>query len=165
MYNIYDKVSHPVHGICQIIEIYENADVNTNQSTEYYKLIPFSGTLSAIFVPVQKADEIGLRALITKQEAELLMDAIPEMDEEWILNISAKQKKYHSLFIENTLEKFHEGLSFLSTMIRQDKNNGLGIADKSMLVNLKNKLIPELAFVLDMSDDEVLHKTENLIFQ
>lgn len=165
MYNIYDKVSHPVHGICQIVEIHKQADVNKNQSTEYYKLIPFSGNLSAIYVPVQKADDIGLRPLITKQEAEGLMSAIPEMDEQWILNISAKQKKYHSLFIENTLEKFHEGLSFLSTMMRQDKNNGLGIADKSMLVNLKNKLIPELAFVLDVSDDEIMSATENLVFQ
>lgn len=163
MYNVYDKVSHPVHGLCEITEITEQVNSYSDCMVQYYKLIPSSQTpATAIFVPVAKADEIGVRTLITKEQARKLMDSIPDMDEEWISNAAAKQKKYQSLFNGNTIDDLKESLSFFSMIIRQNKDNHLGINDKSMFTHLKNKIIFELAFVLNTSADEILQQTQDM---
>ena len=163
MYNLYDKISHPSHGLCEVAEICDRLNANNDEKTTYYKLIPQCGAETLIYVPADRAEMIGLRSLITKEEAHSLINSLSDSKEDWISNVSAKQKKYKSLFLTNTLENLLESLSFIGAIIRHNETKTLGLNDKNMLANLENKVMSELAFVLEITVAEAIQQAEDLI--
>lgn len=164
MYRIDDKVSHPGHGACVVTEVCE-LDL-TGRQVLYYKLIPcLEGCGASVYVPVKNADAIGLRPLMTKGQANSLMDSLVGATETWLSDSQAKYKRYRSLFSDNTVEGLYETISVMGAIIRRKNQKELGSTDKSMLETIQKKLVSELATVLDISLTDVMRQAEELVLQ
>lgn len=162
MFKIGAQVSHPGHGACEITDICE---LNmTGESINYYKLAPYNST-ETVYTPVTNATNIGIRGIVSKNEAQGLLHSLTEAEEQWQTDTMAKQKRYRSLFSENTVESLHEALSAMSAIIKRKSVKELGSVDKSMLETIQKKVMSELAIALDISVTEAISQAESLILQ
>lgn len=163
MYYAEDKVSHPTHGACVILDV---CDLNmTGEQITYYKLAPCFDKNASVFVPVDNATKIGLRPLMTKTQANSLMDSLAGTDEEWLHDVQAKRKRYRSTFADHTVAGLYDKLSVMSAIIKRKAQKVLGSGDKMMLENIQKKVLSEVAVVLDISMNATIQRAEELVLQ
>ena len=79
MFQIGDHIVYGINGICRVAEIgpspYDKSDPRT-----YYLLIPVNNPMSStIYTPVDN-DRVPMRRLMTREEIDTLMAAIPEIE-------------------------------------------------------------------------------------
>ena len=153
MYKIGDKVVYPMHGAGEIVAL-EDKEV-FGEVKEYYVLnMPIGGM--KVSLPVDSVDKIGVRNIITDEEADQLLEDFSnhECDETTNWN-----KRYR----EN-MEKIKSGsvtrVAFVvkALMIR-DRAKGLSTGERKMLSSAKQILLSELILVKGITAD----KAESLI--
>lgn len=163
MYCAKDKISHPGHGACVILEV---CDLDmTGEQIKYYKLAPCFDGGASVYVPVGNAKKIGLRPLMTKTQANSLMDSLAGADEEWLADSQAKHKRYRSIFSNNTIDGLYETLSVMSAIIKRKHQKELGSTDKTMLENIQKKVLSEVAVALDISMSATIQRAEDLVLR
>ena len=79
MFQVGEYVLYGINGICRVAEIgpspYDKADTRT-----FYLLIPVNNPMrSTIYTPVDN-DRVPMRRLMTKEEIDALIEAIPEIE-------------------------------------------------------------------------------------
>lgn len=161
MYQTADLVSHPGHGACVVSDVCESN--MTGEPVTYYKLTPCFDCEASVFVPVKNAAKIGLRPLMTRIQANSLMDSLSGCGTEWLSNAQAKQKRYRAAFENHTVEGLFETLSFMGSILRRKMQNKLGSTDKTMLENIQKKVLSEVAVVLGISMSATMQRAEDLV--
>ncbi len=148
MYKIGDKVVYPMHGAGIIVAL-EDKEV-FGITKEYYILnMPIGGM--KVSLPVDSIDKIGVRDIISNEEADQLLEDFynHECDETTNWN-----KRYR----EN-MEKIKSGsitsVAFVvkALMIR-DKAKGLSTGERKMLSSAKQIMLSELMLVKGISVGE-----------
>ena len=79
MFQVGEYVLYGINGICRVAEIgpspYDKADTRT-----FYLLIPVNNPMrSTIYTPVDN-DRVPMRRLMTREEIDALIEAIPEIE-------------------------------------------------------------------------------------
>ena len=161
MYCKNDKVSHPGHGACEISGICEQDFTGTKR--EYYRLVPFTESGAVVYVPVGKADDIGLRALISETEANQLLDSLSGAEEQWLSDAMAKQHRYKALFSSNEKENLYEMMSAMGALVRRKMVKELGSVDKAMLSTIQHKVMSEIALAKGISFSAAIRQAEEII--
>lgn len=152
-----DKVVYPHHGAA-IIEGKEKR-VFDGQKTDYFVLRITYGDLK-VSIPVEKADEIGLREVINDEEVEEVFAVLRKKEARMPTNWSRRFK--------NHVEKLKSGdiyqvAEVVRNLALRETSKGLSAGEKAMLVKARSVLISELSFALDVSEEEALEKlTEQL---
>lgn len=152
MYNVGDKIFYPLHG-AGIIKAIEEKEI-LNKKEDYY--IIETPNKVTIMVPVSNAENVGIRPIISKEEATKVVNAIDtylnEEEEQWSVRYQENKDKLKTGDINLTSDIF-QALSFKS------KEKNLSTSDKKVLANAKKALFTELSYSLDISFDE----TDNLV--
>ena len=155
-----DKVVYPHHGAA-IIEGKEKR-VFDGQKTDYFVLRITYGDLK-VSIPVDKADEIGLREVINDEEVEEVFAVLRKKEARMPTNWSRRFK--------NHVEKLKSGDIYqVAEVVRnltiRERDKGLSAGEKRMLGKARQILVSELTFALDVDEDqaeitldEVLGKT------
>ena len=139
-----DKVSHPGHGACTIIDIREQEF--TGEKRLYYVLSAMVEIGTAIYVPVDKAAKLGLRELITEQEADDLLLGLDTVEAaSWVSDKNKRQKHYETLFEDNSKDSLKQSITAINAMISRKQEKPLGDIEKGMLRNIQNKALSEIA--------------------
>lgn len=160
-YNIGDKVSHPGHGACVVKDICEKEFGST--SATYYVLSSMVERQTAIYVPVSKAEKLGLRTLITEAEADELMDSLEQADVPWIADRSKRQKMFDTLYADNTMDSLQDSMTALSAIVQRRKEKPLGSNEKNVLNTIQNKTLSEIALAKGISLAAAIEKAEKRI--
>ena len=85
------QVSHPGHGACTVLD---KCTLNlTGEPIEYYKLLPYYGSAETVYTPVANAEKIGVRKLVTKDQARELLHTLGGTAEEWHSDTQKKQQR------------------------------------------------------------------------
>lgn len=163
MYKVKDKVSHPEHGGCEVCDVCR-LDF-TGEVKTYYKLAPFVGAGASVYVPVDRADDIGVRPLISQDEANELLQSLSTVQEPWLADTVAKQRRYKALFEQNTVEGLYDTLSAMSAIVKRKLVKDLGSFDKSMLSAIQNKVLSEVALAKNISMEDAIEQAEEIILQ
>ena len=79
MFRIGDLVAHPMHGAGVIDAIVQEKVAGSTQEYYVFKM-PVGGLL--LKIPVANSETIGLRTIITPEEAEALIAGIPSLEVE-----------------------------------------------------------------------------------
>ncbi len=156
-----DKVSHPGHGACKIKDICQQDFMG--EKKDYYELVPMVDQNSTLYVPIDTAEEIGIRSIISKKEANTLLETLRNATEGWVAETNAKQRRFKELFAENTKEKMHESMTAMSALVRQSEERPLGNIDKNILRKIQEKTMSEIALAKGISLEAMLEKAEGLI--
>lgn len=155
MFEIGDRVAYPMHG-AGIVELIEEKEI-LGQLQRYYVLRFALGGMK-VMVPVE-GKEVGLRSIIDKEEGikvlEFLSQPCGEECDNW-------NRRYR----EN-LEKMRTGSIFdtaevVRALSHRDKEKGLSTGEKKMLSSAKQILASELILSLDMEEQDVLARIEQL---
>lgn len=156
IFSINDYVMYSYHGICKVTDILE---VGTSKEKKmHYVLHPMDDTKSTLMTPIDNKKVI-LRYIITKEEAQLLMECLDNLDSEWIPN--NKQRMDHYAQIARNGDVRHSLCIFRTLLLKQselkDTKKKLSIPDDKIFHLLDRLLCTELAYALN-EDVPSIHK-------
>ncbi|MGI6728590.1 MAG: CarD family transcriptional regulator [Anaerovoracaceae bacterium] len=148
MFFIGDKIVYPMHG-AGVIEGIEDKKI-LGEIRKYYILRVPCGDMK-IMIPVNSADEIGVRAIVSHEELceviEILGAESTEMPNNWNRRYRANMEKLKTGDICYVAE-------VVRNLIRTDRTKKLSTGEKKMLNNAKQILISEMILSGKMSNDE-----------
>ena len=152
MFNIGDKIVYPMHGAGTIESIEEKDILGEKQA---YYIIKMPGEVK-VMVPTSKAEDIGVRNIISKESTAKVFNVLEndstEMSSNW-------NKRYR-----DNMEKMKSGDIYqIADIVRnlsfKQKDKGLSTAEKKMLTNAKQILVSELA----LTEATTTEQMENVV--
>ena len=153
-FKLNQQVVYPLQGVGQIISIEER--VFKTKPMLYY-VIYLAVTDMTIMVPVDKAVELGIRAIVSKEESREALKLISEDYEP----ITADWKMRYQMNLD--LLKSGSVLDIATvvrTLYHRSKIKELPILERKLFDDALKILVDETSFSLDMTKEEV----EQLIF-
>lgn len=165
MYKVGDLVVYGGTGVCRITDITARTQPGIDQEVLYYVLSPLYQDYT-IFSPVHNK-KVFMRPIITKSEAEQLIDTIPDIHAEAYHNRTISQLIDH---YKATLESHDcSDLLELCMSIHEKKqtaekqNKRLGAVDAKFMKRAENLLFGELAAALGIESEQVPEYIDNRI--
>ena len=96
MFQVNDMVLYGTNGVCKVVDIDER-DCG-GRMVEYYILKPIYASNSTIFVPVNNEKLTSkMRYVLTKEEIDAKIRAIPEVQEEWMDDERARKEHFKDM--------------------------------------------------------------------
>ncbi len=138
MFRIGDLVAHPMHGAGVIDAIVQEKVAGSTQEYYVFKM-PVGGLL--LKIPVVNSGAIGLRAIITPEEAELLIASIPALEVESNTNWN---KRYQENLQRLKSGDLREVARVIKGLMTRDTRRGLSTGERKMLQTAKRILISEI---------------------
>ncbi len=147
MFIIGDRIVYPMHG-AGIIEQIEEKQI-LGESRNYYILRVPCGDMK-IMIPIESCQEVGVRAIISVEEVNEVIDVLSagssEMSNNWNRRYRENMEKLKTGDIFNVAE-------VVRNLMRTDKDKKLSTGEKKMLSNAKQILISEIILVKDIDHD------------
>lgn len=153
MFSIGDKISHPMHGAGVITDIVERSIVNKMQP--FYLATMTCGAMT-VLIPCATAETIGVRKIISKNEAEALLKKIPDITFSYNENWSKRNRENMDKIKSGNLEQV---AGVIKALVLRDREKSLSTSERKLLGMAKNILISEIVVSTNMSVSEV----ENII--
>ncbi len=152
-----DTVVHPEHGAAVIDEV----SIRDFQGVKrkYLKLRVVHGDLT-VNVPVESADEVGLRDVVSKNEVKKVLKVLKEDESSMASNWSRRFK--------NNIEKLRSGDIYqVAEVVRnlsiRDREKGLSAGEKRMVVKARQILVSELMFASDCSEEKATEMIDKVL--
>ena len=156
MFNIGDKIVYPMHGAGVIDSIEEKDILGEKQS---YYILKMPGEVK-VMVPVDKAEQVGVRNIIDKSSADKVFSVLSqdetEMEKNW-------NKRYRDNMDKLKSGDIYEIADVVRNLSFKHKEKGLSTGEKKMLENAKQILVSELVLVEQSNKDEMEELVDNKI--
>ncbi len=148
MYKIGDKIVYPMHGV-GIIESIERKVV-LGKRTEYY-IVTIINSGMKVMIPTEKADEIGIRRIISKKEVAKVLTLMKkedvETEDDWKLRYQSNIDKVKSGSIFEVAEVARD-------LYRRGREKELSIMERKLYENAYQLVIHEIALSRDVDIEE-----------
>lgn len=156
MFVIGDKIVYPMHGAGIVEEIEEKQILG--ESRKYYILkVPFGDM--KIMIPVDSSNDIGVRAIISVDEINAVMEILSagssEMSNNWNRRYRENMEKLKTGDIYSVAE-------VVRNLMRTDREKKLSTGEKKMLSNAKQILVSEIILVKGIEPEaaeEIINKS------
>lgn len=156
MFNIGDKVVYPMHG-AGVIESIEEKELDGGKQAYYILSMP--GEVKAM-VPIERAEQIGIRNIIDKETANNVMKVLEEQESEEDPNWN---RRYRDNMEKMKSGNIYEIANIVRNLSFKQKDKGLSTGDKKMLLNAKQILISELVLAEHSDKDQIEEQIDNKI--
>ena len=156
MFNVGDKIVYPMHGAGTIDAIEEKDILGEKQA---YYIIKMPGEVK-VMVPTAKAEEIGVRNIINKENAGKVFQILEENETEMSNNWN---KRYRDNMEKMKSGNVYEVANVVRNLAFKQKEKGLSTGEKKMLNNAKQILVSELVLAEHSSQEEVENLIDNKI--
>lgn len=152
-----DRVVYPHHGAA-IIEKKEKRTA-FGKETEYLVLRMTQGEMT-LAVPVDKADEVGMRWPISEEDVEDLFDVLRKRDVREPSNWSRRFKNHQEKLKSGDVYQVAEVVRNLAL---RDKDKGLSAGEKTLFQKAHNVLVSELSFALDVTEEAATDRVDGAL--
>jgi CarD family transcriptional regulator len=152
-FKVGDKVVYPHHGAA-VIEGTDSITMPDGGKNKYFVLRMTHGDLM-LKVPQDKAEEIGMRYPISKEDVEDVFEVLAKKDVREPTNWSRRFKNHQEKLKSGDVYQVAEVVRNLAL---RDADKGLSAGEKSMFVKARQVLVSELAFALNISEDTALER-------
>jgi CarD family transcriptional regulator len=157
MFSVGDTAVYPSHGVADIVEV-QNRQIGSSYVSCYQ--LHIRGTGLRITVPVDKAEEIGMRPVAgTSEIAELFTllrdQETPSDRQTWNRRYRGFMEKIRTGSIFEVAEVYRD-LSLLKT------TKALSHGERQMLRTARDLLIRELAVAKDATEDMIADELDSL---
>jgi CarD family transcriptional regulator len=156
-FKVGDRVVYPHHGAA-IIEKKETKEVQ-GQKTDYLVLRMAHGEMT-LSVPVDKAEEVGMRWPISKEDVEDLFEVLQRRDVREPANWSRRFKNHQEKLKSGDVYQVAEVVRNLAL---RDREKGLSAGEKTLFNKARSVLVSELSFALNVTEDDALEKVEGAL--
>ena len=157
-FRVKDRVVYPHHG-AGIIEATEKLATPEGEEKDFFVLRMTHGDL-VLKVPVDKAEEIGMRYPISVEDVEDVFEVLAKKDVREPTNWSRRFKNHQEKLKSGDVYQVAEVVRNLAL---RDNDKGLSAGEKSMFVKARQVLVSELAFALDISEDDAMERLSKTI--
>lgn len=149
MYNIGDKVVHPMHG-AGIIKGIRTIEV-LGKKQDYYTIEMAVGGMTTS-VPVNNADKVGIRDVIDKVEAKRVVEKFRALEISEDSNWNKRQRE--------NIDKLKSGdiyrvLEVLKDLMYRDRKKGLSTNERKTLNSARQIVMSELVLSSFASESDV----------
>ena len=159
MFHVGDKIVHPMHGagiIDSIVSEKRNGVVR-----EYYLLkLPVGGML--VMIPTASCEEIGVRPIVEKEEADRVIAAMPEIEVDMTQNWN---RRYRDNMLRLKSGDLIEVAKVVKGLMLREGDRGLSTGERKMLHSAKQILISEIVLSQSSSYEEVEKRINTAMMQ
>ena len=149
MFQIVDKVVHPMHG-AGIVESIVQKEVN-GVTREYYILkLPVRSMV--VMVPTEHSGEIGVRPVVGSAEADRILASISQLPVE---AVSSWNRRYRMNMERMKSGNLFEVARVVKSLTLRENDRGLSTGERKMLHAAKQILISELVMSKDSSYEDM----------
>lgn len=164
MYEVGDYVMKISSGVCRIDNITHLEMSGVDKNKLYYVLTPIEGGKSTLYVSVDTADKI-IRSAMTKNEAEAVIDSIPQIEEAWIENDKLREQQYKDAVKSGSPEAL---VSIIKTIysrkkMREFQGKKNTAVDERYYKQAETLLYAEIAFALGCERNDISKKVSESI--
>lgn len=158
MYQVGDKVVHPMHGAGVIDSIVQR---KVNGEIHNYYLLNLSGSMM-VMVPTDNTAEIGMRPVVSGQEATDILSAMEHIEVDMTSNWNRRYRENMTRLKSGDLLEVARVVKGL--MLRENQR-GLSTGERKMLHTAKQILISELVLAQSLSYEAVEERIDRLLAQ
>lgn len=152
MFRVGDMIAHPMHG-AGIIDSIEEKRINGTVRQYYVFKLPIGGML--VMIPTENSTEIGVRPIIKPDEADSLMEALPEIEIDMTQNWN---RRYRENMLRIKSGDLLEVARVVKGLMARDTDKGLSTGERKMLRSAKQILISEIVLSTSSSYDDIEEK-------
>ena len=155
MFKINDYVIYGGNGVCKVVDVGVPEISRLDGKKEYYTLEPVYES-GKIFTPVDN-DKVVMRRIISKEEADELINSIPSMKVEWVEDMKDRENKFKDIIHNYDCIGFIKIIKTIIERKKQCASDGKKISsnDKNYLKRAQEYLCGELAIALNIPKDKV----------
>ncbi len=157
MYNIGDRIVHPLHGAGTIDGI-TTRTIN-GADLEYY-ILKLPTNNMTLMVPVAASEQIGIRNIISRERAEELFNLMSTADIEESTNWNKRYRENAAKIKSGDLD---EVVKVVKALVFRDISHGLSTGERKMLHSAKQILLSELVLVMNVTYKDLEHKIDVII--
>jgi CarD family transcriptional regulator len=157
MYKIGDKIVYPMHGAGVIKNIQE---MDIFDKTQMYYEVTIAAEGMEILIPVDKAEEVGLREIPTHQDLEAMLQVLAQPEDKMTSNWS---KRYQDNMDQMKSGDIIDVAKVTRNLMLMDRRKGLSSGDKKMLMTAKNFLISEMMLIDGKEKEEASQIIEQTV--
>jgi CarD family transcriptional regulator len=156
-FKVGDRVVYPHHGAA-VIKKKQSMDV-AGEKKEYFVLQMAHGDLT-LSVPVDKADEVGMRPPISVEDVEDVLRLLGKRDVREPSNWSRRFKNHQEKLKSGDVYQVAEVVRNLAL---RESARGLSAGEKSMLERARVILASELSIAWNVPEEEALDRLGNAL--
>ena len=157
MFQIGDKVVHPMHG-AGIVESIVQKKVDGVVRDYYIMKLP--GRSMIVMIPTDSCDAIGVRPVMNREQADQVLAAIPNIQVEMTANWNHRYRENMERLKSGDLLEVVRVIKGLSA---RDAKRGLSTGERKMLHADKQILISELVLSTSQSYEDVEHELDTAL--
>ncbi len=149
VFSVGDKVVYPTHGAGVVKNIKEEKILGETKS--YYVLYMPVGELK-LMVPVDNVSELGMRKIIGREDANLVLDVLRDSKSRMSTNWN---RRYRANMEKIKTGDINEVAIVARNLYSRDKEKGLSTGEKKMLEQAIRIIVSELALSTDTKEEEM----------
>ena len=149
MFQVGDKIVHPMHG-AGVIDSIVSKKVNGVVRDYYILKLPVGGML--VMIPTEHTEEIGVRPVGDRDEADRLIAARPGIEVDMTQNWN---RRYRENMLRIKSGDLMEVARVVKGLMLRDEDRGLSTGERKMLHSAKQILISELVLSQDASYEDM----------
>ena len=149
MYQVGDKVVHPMHGAGVVDSIVQN---KVDGLLRDYYILKLPNRSMVVMIPTDSSDEIGVRPVIDGDQADLILAAIPSIQVEMTANWNHRYRENMERMKSGDL---YEVARVIKGLTVRDTDRGLSTGERKMLHSAKQILISEIVLSKSLSYEDV----------
>jgi len=156
LYEVGDIVIYPLYGTATIKKI-----IKKKVKGEFLKfyVLEIPKEKLTIKIPIVTAKEIGLREVVSSEEAEEVLKILLKKRKSEIL------KNWNRRFKRNIEKLKRNDVIDLAEVVRnlslRQRDSGLSVGEKRMLEKARGMLVSEISYAQDINEEEALAKVES----
>ena len=159
MFEVGDKVVYPHHGAGTVVKK-EKREI-LGQTREYLTIQILHNDMT-VNVPVENAEQVGLRTVIDEDLVNTVVKALTAGESEMPKNWNRRFK--HNRDKMKTGDIF-ELAEVVRNLALREQDKGLSTGEKQMFTRAKKILASELMYALDKGEDEAEEHLDDLLAQ
>lgn len=149
MYQVGDKVVHPMHG-AGIVDSIVKKKVDGVEQDYYVMQLPNRSMV--VMIPVNNSEQIGVRPVVDQEQADAVLKAIPMLQVEMTSNWNRRYRE--------NLDRIKSGDPLeVARVIRgltdRDNKRGLSTGERKMLHSARQILVSEIVLAKNQSYEDV----------
>lgn len=159
MYQVGDKVVHPMHGAGVIDSIVQQKVAGKVQ--DYYLLKLSAGSMM-VMIPTSSTEEIGVRPVVTGEQAEDILNAMEHLEVDMTQNWN---RRYRENMVRLKSGDLLEVARVIKGLMARESQKGLSNGERKMLHIARQILISELVLAQSLPYEAVEASVDSALRQ
>ncbi|MGI6008243.1 MAG: CarD family transcriptional regulator [Ruminococcus sp.] len=143
-------------GVCEVLDVTSPEMKGVKKGTLYYVLQPCHHKGEKIFTPVDN-EKTPMRKILSRHEAEELIEDMPEIDALWIENDKMREARYKECIRSCDCREWVRMIKslYMRKMRRLKVGKPITVTDEKYLKQAEDRLYSELSLLFDIPQSDV----------